>query len=266
MRNRKFLSLFLLVFIVASCASSPIKKFTVEKDLVYVDAPERNLTVDVYRPEAQKVLPAVIVIHGGGWARRSGDMASVCEDLARAGFTAFNVTYRLAPKNRYPTAVDDIKEAVRWVKANAQKYSIDISRVYLWGYSAGGHLALLTSLEKDSGVRAVVAGGAPTDLTAYPKSAMIRDFIGFDYKDRPDLWVQASPALNLTDSKSLPIFLYHGRFDQIVGIDQMRNMEAKLKEKNFAVETYQVNWLGHITTYAFAQSAVNKGIEFLKRH
>ncbi len=266
MRNLRTLSLIFLISFAASCASTPVSKFTVEKDLVYVDAPERHLTVDVYRPETLQTSPAVIVIHGGGWARRSGDMMSVSEDLARAGFTAFNVTYRLAPKNRFPTAVDDIKEAIQWVKANAKKYSIDTSRIYLWGYSAGGHLALLTSFEKESGIKAVVAGGAPTDLTAYPNSPMIRDFIGFEYMDRPELWAQASPQLNLAQAKRLPIFLYHGSFDQIVGIDQMQNMETKLKENNFEVETYQVKWLGHLATYAFAQSAIDRGIDFLKRH
>jgi acetyl esterase/lipase len=238
-------------------------KYQVEKNIVFKTVEQQNLTIDIYSPLQKGLKPAVIVVHGGGWKARSGDMESVCKNLADAGFVAFNITYRLAPQFLFPTPVDDVKDAISWVKANAAKYEIDSQQISGWGYSAGAHLILMVGLNPHAGLKAIVAGGTPADLTAWPNSPLVKGLLGTEYKDNPALWIQASP-INLVEKNSPKIFLYHGAFDQLVEVNQMDKMEAALKAQNVPVETLRINYLGHFAVYFFSQKSIDEGIRFLK--
>ena len=92
---------------IAGCASlsSNSQTFTLENGVAYSERDQFEKTVDIYRPRVKGKAPAVIVLHGGGWARRSGDMTFICKRLAREGFVTFNATYGLAPKELYPKPV-----------------------------------------------------------------------------------------------------------------------------------------------------------------
>ncbi|MDE6378441.1 MAG: alpha/beta hydrolase, partial [Duncaniella sp.] len=103
---------------------------------------ERDLHVDIYRPDSQQLLPAVIMIHGGGW--NSGDKTlqrPMAMQLAARGYVAIPLEYRLIPEALYPAGLHDVKTAVRWVRSHAADYGIDHDRIALWGCSAGspGH-------------------------------------------------------------------------------------------------------------------------------
>jgi acetyl esterase/lipase len=251
----------LTAFFLTGCSSLSKKTdYSVKKDFAF----QSGLIFDIYKPEHISKAPVVLVIHGGGWSARTGDMASICKQLAEQGFLALNLTYRLSPKNVYPKAVDDIHAALDYLKMNAAELGADTDRIYAWGYSAGGHLALLLGLDPASGIKGIVAGGAPTVLSAYPKSPLIRDFIGKTYAQDPKTWEQASP-INYVTEKSPPTFLYHGKWDTLVGIDQMRMMKAKLEEKKVPVTSNEVYLWGHIGVYLFSQRSVDQGIEFLQK-
>ncbi len=133
----------------------------------------------------------------------------------------------------------------------------------MWGYSAGGHLALVTGLDPDHGIKGIVAGAAPTSLTSYPGSFLIRDFIGKPYSEARELWASVSPV-NCVSEKSPPVFLYHGVKDWLVGIDQMRLMKKALQKKCVRVEALEVQNLGHIGVYLFSKKSIHEGITFLK--
>ena len=241
------------------------KKYHVEKNIVFKTVEQENLTVDIYSPTQAGLKPAVIVVHGGGWKARSGDMSHICEDLAKAGFVAFNITYRLAPKHLFPKPVDDVKDAVAWIKTNTQKYQVDPSQLSGWGYSAGAHLILMAGLNPQLGLKAIVAGGTPADLTAWPDSEMVMRLLGVAYQANPQLWAQASP-INFVESKSPRTFLYHGVWDKLVEVEQMDKMEKSLKDKGIPVETLRLNYLGHLAVYFLSQQSINDGIRFLKQN
>lgn len=248
-----------------ACTSLSRKNSFSRESITFTAVPDTApLVADIYRPKMPVPTAAVLVIHGGGWSHRTGDMSSICADLAKQGFLAFNTTYRLAPTSNYPKAVRDVEGALTYLRENAAKLNINPDRIYVWGYSAGGHLALLLGLQEQRKVRGIVAGGTPVDLTKYPSSPMIQKFIGKSYDQAPALWAEASP-INHIGAQSPPIFLYHGEGDKIVDIAHLKWMQGRLKQNGRPVETLSLNWHGHVTTYLFSQYAVDEGIRFLQK-
>lgn len=263
MKILKILKLFPFL-LLTSCALFRSHDFEIKKDIVFKTIETATLTGDLYLPLKNSGLrPAVLVVHGGSWTKRAGDMESICRDLANAGFVAFNVTYRLAPASLFPKPVDDIKDAVVWLKENATNYNIDSQKIAAWGYSAGSHLILLAGIDGNLGLKAFVAGGTPADLTAWPQSPLVKTFLGVSMGENPDLWKKASPVNHVTNH-SPPVFLYHGAWDDLVEPEQMEKMAQAMKSKNREVETYTVSLLGHIGVYLFSQSSVDRGIDYLK--
>jgi pectinesterase len=149
-------------------------------DVVYAQYDKRELKLDVYLPQKsdQRVaVPGIIVVRGGEW--RLGDKESfgyIAGQLAMAGFVAASIEYRTSGEAKFPAAVQDVKAAVRWMRAHAIAYGVNPDTIGAIGGSAGAHLvAMLASsgrvveLEGGAGnsttssdVQAVVAMGAPT--------------------------------------------------------------------------------------------------------
>jgi len=106
------------------------------------------LQMDIVRPrDTAPQHPTVVAIHGGGF--RAGKRESylpLCIKLAQRGYTCATVTYRLSPRNQFPAPVEDVKAAVRFLRANAAKYAVDPNNIGTTGGSAGGHLALFLGL------------------------------------------------------------------------------------------------------------------------
>lgn len=127
------------------------------RDVRYLDGRAREHLLDVYRPQPRArgsapfrrydgpPWPIVFYVHGGGFRILSKDTHWIMGlGFARRGFVVFNVSYRLAPKHRYPTAIDDVCRAFAWVVENAARFGGDVSRIVLAGESAGANL--VTSL------------------------------------------------------------------------------------------------------------------------
>ena len=114
----------------------------------------RPVRMDIYRERAApEPRPAVLWVHGGGWsrgdARTSGAFANwpaVLASLAARGFVVASVDYRLSGEARFPAPVQDVRAGVAYLRAHASEFGVDPSRLYLWGGSAGGHLAALAAL------------------------------------------------------------------------------------------------------------------------
>ena len=157
---------------VADCIAGSIDGIAAEfrSDVEYADVDGENLKLDASVPDGVGPFPIAILIHGGGWG--GGDKAREhvppTEPLTDANFTWFSINYRLAPKHRWPACIDDVRTAIRWVKAHAAEYKGDPDRIALIGYSAGGHLAAFAAVtaEDDTRVQAVVLLAGPTDLVA----------------------------------------------------------------------------------------------------
>jgi len=122
--------------------------YTVTPNVVYSVANNYECKLDVYtRNPRPTVAPTVIVIHGGGWVGGSKE-ARVLEILPylAMGFHAINVEYRMARVSPPPAAVEDCRQALRWLYEHAKEYGFDTTRIIVTGGSAGGHLALMTGM------------------------------------------------------------------------------------------------------------------------
>lgn len=254
------------LLLLAACASlRGGESFSRDNGVVYKEVDGETLAGDMYIPDRPGLKPAVVVVHGGGWSNRSGDMTGISKRLARAGFVVYNITYRLAPAHRHPAQRDDVADALAWLHDNAARYQIDPQRISGWGYSAGAHLILLAGLDRQAPpfLTGIVAGGTPADLTAWPNSPLVYKLIGEKMVDAEATWLAASPV-NHVSRESPPVFLYHGEWDKLVEPEQMALMAAALKKKAVPVETYTVRWQGHIGAYFFASGAEQRGVEFVR--
>jgi acetyl esterase/lipase len=119
------------------------------RTLTYASRGGADLVLDLYVPPApvRRPAPVIVFLHGGGW---SGGTRTTGPDFkryfAQDGFAMASIEYRLTPSVTFPANVEDVRTAVRWLKANAAAQGIDGARICLWGTSAGGHLAAVAGL------------------------------------------------------------------------------------------------------------------------
>lgn len=127
-----------------------LKSVAITRDVPYLPTGRVEHRLDVYRPkDAPKgaVLPAVLYIHGGAFQILSKDTHWVMAcAFARWGAVVFNVSYRLAPANPFPAAVEDACDAYAWVAKNAARYGADAERLVVAGESAGANLTVSAAL------------------------------------------------------------------------------------------------------------------------
>ena len=235
-----------------------------QQAVTFVERPV-PLEASLFLPQRSSAkVPAVVVVHGGSWVRRSGDMESISQQLAEAGLAAFNITYRSAEQFPYPAAVNDVNAAIEWLRNNAEQYGIDANRIGGWGYSAGGQLILRAGLNPSAGLNAIVSGGTPAKFSFWPESPVITRFIGASYQDAPAIWEDASP-INHIQPGSPAVFMYHGERDTLVDPIQMTLMSDALLDQQVEVTTYLLENRGHFGTYLFGGEAEQEAIQFLKQ-
>lgn len=258
--NLKNSLLLVLLFFFLSCAAKP----TV---ITYETSDKHQIKADLFLPEQKSAtpLPLVIVIHGGGWSARTGDMESICHKLNKNGFAALNITYRFAPTHHHPVQVNDVKAVIPWLAENAEKFNLDKNNISVWGYSAGAHLGFILANQKDLNlkIKSVVVGGIPSYFPYYPESPLINKYMGMRFYDNPKAWQEASPT-NFVSESSPPTFIYHGVDDSLVGIKQAQIIDAKLTEANVKHEFLAIPNKGHVSLYLFGSDTEDKAIDFIK--
>lgn len=123
------------------------QRFRAERDVVYKSVGGFQARLDLYVRYDAKPGPAVLYIHGGGWANGSKEQYILWYlPYFELGMRVVSVQYRLSGAAAAPAAVEDCRCALKWVLANAGKYGIDPDRLVVTGGSAGGHLALITGM------------------------------------------------------------------------------------------------------------------------
>ena len=220
----------------------------VKRDVTYCTANGVALKMDIYPPTAGqgKPAPVVLYVHGGSWI--SGDkweIGLVSGELNAKGYLVASVNYRLAPQYKWPAQIEDVKCAVRYLRANAAAYNLDANRIAAWGSSAGGHLVSLLGLtdksagfegnggyaEQPSNVQAVIDMFGPTDLTAFnPDQYAIgvgESVFGVKPGDPTDVLVKASPVTYVTASAP-PFLILQGDKDRVVPASQSQKLYDKL--------------------------------------
>jgi len=234
-----------------------IKLGTHEKDVTYCTMDGIKLKMDIYYPSKNSGRFAVTMyVHGGGWS--SGDKAQGAGSveipaLQKAGFLVVSVNYRLAPEYEFPAMIEDVKCAVRSLRAHADEYNLDPNRIGVWGSSAGGHLVNLLGttdqstgfdvgeyMEYSSRVQAVVDMFGPADLTVQFNGgyqAASRVFGDFDA-------ALASPVTYVT-ADDPPFLMIHGEKDTLVPIEQSQILLAALQAAGVPAELVPVANAGH---------------------
>lgn len=114
---------------------------TAHRDISYGEHGKWSL-LDLYVPkDVPAPVPVIVSVHGGGWVYGTKEnYVYYCSDLARRGFAVVNFSYRLAPRHKFPTALEDTNEAFRWLLDNAGNYGLDLSHIFAVGDSAGAHM------------------------------------------------------------------------------------------------------------------------------
>src|SRR5215213_11501592 len=170
------------------------EQINVERGVVYGTVDGESLLLDVYRSVLSgESRPALILIHGGGmWIGSRAHMEDPARQLARTGYVAFCVDYRLvdaeAGCHRWPAQLDDVQRAVRWVRTHASAYGVEQGQIGAYGWSAGGQLAALLGTRDtrdanaplashSSRVACVVDLAGDVDLAAYTQPPALQEVI-----------------------------------------------------------------------------------------
>jgi acetyl esterase/lipase len=255
-------------------------------DLAYTTPGGRPQLLDLYLPQGvARPLPVIIWLHGGGW--RLGDRR-LAPDLSRyfasRGFAMASIDYRLSTEAIFPAQLHDVRAAIRWLRAHADKYGLDGRQIGLWGSSAGGHLAALAGLigssvlegeavehpDQPADVQAVVDGYGPVDFLQIdphrdlagppsddPESIQLPPskrsvdpdsfeslLIGAPIGERPDL-VRAASPLTYARPGAPPFLILHGLSDTAVPAHQSELLYTALAAHRNDVTLYLVAGLGH---------------------
>ena len=195
-------------------ANQQIRVFS---DVAYRSGDSKAFRLDLALPPraGNELRPAIVIVHGGGWAAGSKTDAvyqGLLLDYARQGYVTTSVEYRLTREAPFPTAVADVKCAVKWVRAHAAELGVDPDRIGAYGHSAGAHLVMMAALVPESAgldgddcdwkgvsgnVNVVAAGSTPTE--GGPRQPAERQKpaywpIGYISKDAPPMLVMQGTA------------------------------------------------------------------------
>ena len=240
------------------------KSYVIERDITYGTIADVDLKMDVYCCQNTGVpRPAVIYIHGGGWY--SGDKSYALKrhdipELLDQGYLVAAIDYRLAPRYKFPAQIEDVKCAIRFLRANADTYGIDPLSIGLLGDSAGGHLAALAGVydngtgfgisggnrEQADKVQAVVDIYGPTDLAliCQQDNTLHMEHVFGTADPSSPIIKQASPVTHVS-SDDPPFLILHGDQDKDVSLEQSRILYQRLSTAGVSADLVMVNNCGH---------------------
>ena len=231
-------------------------------DIAYANQSQAQ-KLDIYLPEeGDGPYPVILSIHGGAFKsgdKGDGQVNAMLEGLKR-GYAVVSVNYRLSGEAIWPAQIQDVKAAIRWIRANSKQYKLNSGKIATWGGSAGGHLSAMAgtsgnvkeledlsqgNADQSSRVQAVVDWFGPTDFlkmdeqakeskVANPQVHSIPDspesqLIGKNLQDAPDLVKAANPETYISKDDP-PFFIQHGLNDPLVPYPQSVNFSKKLEQ------------------------------------
>jgi len=275
-------------------------------NVVYEQVPMRGyenvaMKMDVLKTENKEKLPAIVFVTGGGFINANKDSyIQQRMDLAEAGYVVASINYRVAPTAVFPQPLEDVKAAIRYLKANAAKFNIDPDKIGVLGESAGGYLSAMTgttngttqfdkgeNLDQNSNVQAVVDIYGLSDLTR----------VGSDFSQAVQnahkspgateaLWVNGSPVFGGKDGGILvdpekakaanpmtyisdqtpPFLLMHGDKDQLVSPSQTDLVYQALVAQGIEATRYVVKGAQHGGIYWVQPEVMQVVIDFFDKH
>jgi acetyl esterase/lipase len=233
------------------------------KDVTYCTAEGVDLKMDLYYPaRISGPLPVAVYIYGGGWItgdKEKADHGQVGKAVLAHDYLLVSLDYRLATKYRFPAMIEDVKCAIRSLRAHAAQYGLDAGRIGVWGISSGGHLAALLGttdeiagydvgqyLEQSSRVQAVVDFYGPVDLRlplTGDANELVHDAFGTNDPQAPIL-VLGSPV-TWVSADDPPFLILHGDSDSLVPLRQSQELFERLVAAGVPAQLVVVTNGGH---------------------
>ncbi len=275
-------------------------------DVVYaqvptLENPHQLLQMDLLIPQVKRKLPAVIFVPGGGFiSANKARMPQLRMYLAERNFVVASINYRTVPNARFPQPVEDMKSAIRFLKANAQKFSVDAEKICVVGDSVGGYLAAFAAvtnnaemfnvgenLDVSSEIVAAVDLYGPSDLRQIAETFPVElqnlynsagsvtslfvngvpTFGGTDggILEHPVSAERANP-INYITKNSAPMLLMHGTNDSVVSPAQTDLLFKALLSQDVEAERYLIPNAGHADEHWQQENVLGVITEFLIRH
>ena len=288
MRSKPLLLFWSLVS--ALCLTGSLQAAEMTADIVYVETPQGPLALDLYMPDASNP-PLVVWIHGGAW--RFGSKADPqALPIVDQGFALASVAFRQSTDAPFPAQMHDIKAAIRFLRANAERYGYRADGIAVWGHSSGGHLAALVGttnnvpelegtlgehLDQSSAVQAIVDMAGPTDFTTIlhqstefgvgVRKPALELLLGGDL-EAPEVMErarQASPYLQASVGDP-PLLVIHGIQDNQVPINQALQLQAAYERLGLEVEHRWLVDTGHGSPVYYEGEVLQQVLAFLRRH
>lgn len=292
--------------LLAACGPGSLDTSSVQQK--WLDVPYATLSsaqkLDIYLPnQGQEPFPVVVVIHGGGFAlgdKAGGDLASQFEPVNH-GYAVVSINYRLSGEALFPAQIQDVKAAIRFIRANAAQYKLNPDKIAVWGASAGGNLAALAGVTGDvaeledlslgnpsqsSRVQAVVDWFGPVNFLTMDeqnKASGLADkvsgvqthdtadsfeskLVGKQISLAPELVKAANPETYIT-ADDPPFFIQHGTLDPNVPTQQSVDFAAALTSVIGAdqVTLELLEGAGHGGAQFDAADNVQKVLDFLDK-
>lgn len=270
--NMKYFFLPLLcIGLIKSAHAEPYAE--VRKNIAYNNADPENV-IDLYYPQTgEGPYPTHIMIHGGGWVKGTKELGGLEGELflklSEQGFLGVSVEYRKVDKarNQYMrTSTVDALDAVRYVVAHAEELNVDPKQIFVWGGSAGGHLALMAATAIDNPelsdipelasvsvkIRGALAWFPPCDMENYEaisvekngKLRLLSDRMGCTLEDNRAAYQEISPLYNLS-SDCPPILIFHGDADNVVNMEHSIRFKKKTDQQGVDCTLQIVHNAGH---------------------
>ncbi|MBM6940059.1 alpha/beta hydrolase [Limosilactobacillus coleohominis] len=246
------------------------------ENVTYSAVDGEALKMDILAPWSQRYdylksdpRPLIVFVQGSSWRQPTmGEEIPQLVQFVKAGYIVATVQHRNSlDGHSFPAFLQDVKTAIRFLRAHAEQYAIDPQRVAIWGTSSGANASLLVALtpndsryktaeyaDQSDAVNAVVSCFAPTDVvdtfknaSQVPGSYILQySLFGTDPSKWDDIKRQMSPLYQIKDGQKYPPFLLlHGDADKVVPYHQMEDMYHALEEHGVSVEAYRVKGANH---------------------
>ena len=235
-------------------------------DVVYsqvptFETPNKLLQMDILQPQIKEKMPAVIFVTGGGFiSANRARMPQLRMFLDEKNYFVASINYRTVPNSCFPAPIEDVKSAIRFIKANSAKFNVDSKRIAIIGDSAGGYLTSFAAVTNDS-----TEFNIGDNLN---QSSKISAAVNFPQmlQSLQNVPIEKTNPINYISDNSAPMLIMHGTSDNIVSPQQTDLLFQALKNAGVEAERYIIPNANHADGYWLQDEVFNIIFEFLNRH